>query len=129
MEYQDQNPLKKKLKTSSKIQEATQIREIFNPKNKTKDELYIITYNVRTLSTHERLIELSEAIKGIKYDIIGFCEIRRKGTLIEDNNNFILYHTGHTPGKYGVGFIINKVRKKWIESFTGISDKVVLLHL
>ncbi|XP_028036627.1 sorting nexin-27-like [Bombyx mandarina] len=57
------------------------------------------------------------------------CEIRRTGTRIEEYNNFILCHTGHTPGKRGVGFIINKTRKNWIESFMGINDRVALLNL
>lgn len=129
MEDQDQNPLKKTSQTPSIIRNGTLTQEILNSTKKKKDHLYILTYNVRTLSTYERLIELSEALTKIKYDIIGMCEIRRTGTRIEEYNNFILCHTGHTPGKRGVGFIINKTRKNWIKSFMGINDRVALLNL
>lgn len=61
-------------------------RDQTNPFSK----LYIITFNVKTLSSHERLIELSEAVKGIKYDIIGLAEVRRTGNQIVEYDDFIL---------------------------------------
>ena len=67
--------------------------------------------------SHERLLELEEAVKEIKYDVIGLSETRRAGTNIEEYENFILCHVGHTPGQYGVGFIINKLHKNNIESY------------
>lgn len=36
---------------------------------------------------------------------------------------------GHTPGLYGVGFIINKVHKNNIESFTGITERIAVLNM
>lgn len=92
-------------------------------------KLYIITYNVRTLSSYQHLIELNEALKNIKYDIVGLSEVRRTGTKIEEYENFILCYTGLIQGMYGVGFIINKCHKESIESFTSISDRVALLNL
>jgi exonuclease III len=91
------------------------------PKN---NQLYIMTYNVRTLSTYERLMELEEAIKEIKYDVIGISEMRRLGNKVEEYDKFILYHIGQTPGKYGVGFIVNKSIKRYIESFIGLTERV-----
>ena len=93
------------------------------------NKLYIITFNVRTLSTYEKLIELNEAIKNIKFDIIGLSETRRLGTTIEEYKNFIFCYTGFTQGLYGVGFLIKKCYKENIENFTSFSDRVALLNL
>ncbi|GBP14548.1 hypothetical protein EVAR_7814_1 [Eumeta japonica] len=64
------------------------------------NQLYKTTYNVRTLSSQERLIELTEALKNVKNDIIGLCEVRRLGSKITEYENFIFCHTGESPGKY-----------------------------
>ncbi|GBP75351.1 Craniofacial development protein 2 [Eumeta japonica] len=93
------------------------------------NQLYITTYNVRTLSSQERLIELTEALKNVKNDIIGLCEVRRLGSKITEYENFIFCHTGESPGKYGVGFIIKKYLKQYLESYIGLSERVALLHL
>lgn len=100
-----------------------------NPSKKKEDKLYILTYNVRTLASYERLIELSEALREIKYDVIGLSETRRSGSKIEEYENCILCHTGDTPGKYGVGFLIKKHHKESIESFIGISERIALLNI
>lgn len=98
--------------------------------NTTKNNiLYIATYNVKTLSTYARLLELTESIKNVKYDIIGLSEVRRLGNKIEEHEDFILYHIGNTPGLYGVGFIIKKHLKKHIIYFKGLSERVALLKI
>lgn len=105
------------------------------PKNETKNEtisqktLYILTYNVKTLSSYERLIELNEAFRDIKYDILGLAETRRIGNKIEEHENFIFCYTGHTPGRHGIGFIIKKHLKSNIESYLGLSERVAVLNL
>ncbi|XP_059045531.1 uncharacterized protein LOC131841264 [Achroia grisella] len=117
VEEYDQNPPKKN----------SQIRNNF-----TEDQchtLNIITYNVRSLSSYDRLLELEESLSKINYDIIGISEVRRHGNEIEEYETLILCYIGHTPGKYGVGFIINKSLKNNIESFTGISERVALLNM
>lgn len=72
---------------------------------------------------------MNEALKNIKFDIIGLSEIRRTGTKIEEYENYILCYTGLTQGLYGVGFIVNKRHKESIESFTSISDRVAILNI
>lgn len=106
-EEYDQNPPRKQ----------TEISKIFTTSNNTaitttstttittSNKLYIITYNVKTLSTYERLIELNESLSDIKYDIIGLAETRRMGNKIQEYDDFIFCHTGQTPGLYGVGFM------------------------
>lgn len=93
------------------------------------NKLYILTYNVRTLSTYGKLIELTEALKNVNFDIIGLSETRRLGIKIEEYENCILCHSGLTQGQYGVGFLIKSDHKKCIESFIGISDRIALLNL
>lgn len=91
--------------------------------------LYIATYNVRTLSTHARLLELMNALENTKFDVIGLSEIRRLGNSIQEYDNVILYYIGETPGLYGVGFLVKKYLKPYIESFNGMSERVALLTL
>ena len=93
------------------------------------NKIYVMCYNVRSLSSYERLIELSEALKNVKFDIIGLSETRRLGTKIEEYDDYILCHTGLHPGKYGVGFLLRKNQKENIESYTGITDRVAILNL
>ena len=115
MEDQDQNPPK--------------LSKIKLNKIKPSKKLHIITYNVRSLSSYERLLELSEALKEIKYDVIGLCEIRRAGNKIEEYENFILFHTGLNPGIYGIGFLVKKNLKNNIESYIGLTERVALLNM
>ena len=45
-------------------------------KNLRASSIYIATYNIRSLSSEERLLELEEELKEIKWDIIGLAETR-----------------------------------------------------
>ena len=91
--------------------------------------MYICTFNVRSLSTTEKLLELKEAIKNIKYDVIGLSEVRRLGTNIIEDDDLILCYSGESIGQHGVGFLVNKELKMNIESFQGISGRVCTLQL
>ncbi|CAK1555912.1 unnamed protein product [Leptosia nina] len=55
--------------------------------------------------------------------------MRRLGNNIEEYKQNIICYIGHVPGKYGVGFLINKKLKPYIESFVGLSDRVASLNL
>lgn len=84
-------------------------RQLISKTNKDNEQkLYIITFNVKTLSSYEKLIELTESLKSIKTDIIGMSEVRRLGEKIEEYEDFILYYMGQTPGQFGVGFLVRK---------------------
>ncbi|KAI8427168.1 hypothetical protein MSG28_014781 [Choristoneura fumiferana] len=109
-----------------------------NPPSNNKEEmkelknghqLKICTYNVRSLSTRERLLELNNAIENIDWDIIGLAEVRKMGHNIEEHENFILCYIGETAGLHGVGFMIKKAFKNNIVNFTGISERVAILKL
>ncbi|CAG4934862.1 unnamed protein product [Colias eurytheme] len=51
------------------------------------------------------------------------------GNKIEEHEDFVLCHTGLTPGLHGVGFMINIRHKKNIESYTGLTERVALLNM
>src|SRR5277367_227625 len=72
--------------------------------------MYVGTYNVRSLLGEDRLVELEEELKAIKWDIIGLSETRRHGEnmqkLVSEN---ILYTIGHAnKSQAGVGYIVHK---------------------
>ncbi|GBP21614.1 Craniofacial development protein 2 [Eumeta japonica] len=89
----------------------------------------ICTYNVRSLSTRERLLELENSIENIEWDIIGLAEVRRMGQAIEEHENYILCYIGETVGLHGVGFLIKKKYKNNIVNFIGKSERLAILKL
>lgn len=91
--------------------------------------LKICTYNVRSLSSTERFIELTEALEEIDHDVVGLAEVRRNGCDIEEHTKHIFCFKGETKGLFGVGFLIKKQLKECIVNFTGISERVAILKL
>ncbi|MBP1527199.1 MAG: hypothetical protein H9Q66_04685 [Spiroplasma ixodetis] len=69
------------------------------------------------MANEERLYEFEEALRDIKWDIIGLAEVRRKGEgLIRRKNGNYLYYFGETKGYKGIGFYINhRIWNKVIE--------------
>ncbi|XP_050684045.1 uncharacterized protein LOC126978958 [Leptidea sinapis] len=75
-------------------------------KNKTRNNLFIATLNVRSLRTPEKLIELEEATKYLKWDIIG-----------------------EIAGMYGVGFLVKKKLARGIEEIKGVTERIAILNI
>lgn len=68
----------------------------------------VLTYNVRTLVSDEGLIDLENALKGLKWDIVVLAKARR---LKEDNakrDDNVFFHFGETNRHHGVGFRVAK---------------------
>lgn len=84
------------------------------------------TYNIRTMKADSRLQELLIELEYIKWDIIGLCEIRRKGEdLIKLDSGHLLYTNGTDDGKFGgVGFLINRKLKDSVVKVESTSDRV-----
>ncbi|XP_030760806.1 craniofacial development protein 2-like [Sitophilus oryzae] len=86
----------------------------------------IATYNVRSLSTEEKLLELQEVLDKVNWDFIGMSEIRRQGeawTTLKSGH--ILYHIDETDNSIGgVGFLINKKHASDILSIASVSKRV-----
>ncbi|XP_057667257.1 craniofacial development protein 2-like [Diorhabda carinulata] len=112
----------------------------------------IITYNVRTLSSSSKLLEMEEEIKDISWDIIGLCETRRKEEqLLKLKSGHIiglcetrrkeeqllklksghLFYQNENPNSPdgGIGFLINKRLEKSIVTLKTISDRVAYITL
>lgn len=80
--------------------------------------------------SEDRLVELEEALKCIKWDILGLSEVRRDSEkIIERTNGSLFYHIGETKGQYGVGFLINKRWKQHIQEFRGYNERLTSLSL
>ncbi|KAL1447418.1 hypothetical protein WDU94_003530 [Cyamophila willieti] len=86
----------------------------------------LATYNGLTLRTDDRLHELELELEKINWDIIGLCEVRRKGEeRLELNSGHIFYYRGTEKGGHnGVGFIVNRKYKNNILEFDSSSDRV-----
>ena len=88
------------------------------------------TYNARSLSSDDRMIELEEEISRIKWNIIGISEVRRegKGSIIL-NTGHTLYYSGSDEQRHGVGFMVNKNIAHNVINFRGLSDRVAELTI
>ncbi|KAI5640839.1 craniofacial development protein 2-like [Phthorimaea operculella] len=91
------------------------------------DLLNVLTYNVRTLISDERLLELEEALKYINWDIVGLSEVRRKGETTLERDDNIFFHYGETSGLYGIGFLVHKKWKDNIKEFIAYSERIAVL--
>ncbi|GBP80187.1 Neuronal acetylcholine receptor subunit beta-3 [Eumeta japonica] len=94
-----------------------------------KQTLKICAYNVRTLASTERFLELTNALSNINWDILGLAEIRKMECKIKEYSVLIFCYIGETKGLHGVGFIIKEKYKNNITDFIGISERVALLQL
>lgn len=93
-------------------------------KNSKRTTLNIVTYNVRSLPTTERLLELENELKYLNWDIVGVCEVQRRGekqtTL---SSGHVFYHNNAINSDGGIGFLIHKKHTKNVENIKNISRK------
>jgi endonuclease/exonuclease/phosphatase family metal-dependent hydrolase len=94
-----------------------------------KQVLHVGTYNVRSLVTPSRQIELENALTNIHWDILGLSEVKKSGKHIVHNDEYIMLHKGNISGRNGVGFMVKNYLKDNITDFIGISDRVARLDL
>jgi len=67
----------------------------------------IITCNVRILFTNERLKELEEELKNIKWNIIGHCEIRRREEeLLRLKSGHVFYCENPIRSSRNIGYLV-----------------------
>lgn len=92
--------------------------------------MILATLNVRSLRTKEKELELENAIRDLKYDVLGISEMRKYGeAIIERTNGDILSYIGETKGQKGVAFIVHKYLKPNIQEIIGISKRIAILIL
>lgn len=95
-------------------------------------KFYLLSYNVKTLSTEAKLLTLEEELKGVEWDVLGLAEVRRRGeNCIHLKSGNIFYHVGNTESKWvwGTGFLINKKWKNNIKMFKSNTDRIVQVLL
>ena len=93
-------------------------------------KLNIGTYNVRSLRTDDRLMELDTELDNVKWDVVGISEVRRKGTeLMTLKSGNLFYHSGSNVSQAGVGFMVNKALAGNVIEFKGISDRICLVAI
>lgn len=117
-----------KTKTKKHIYPPKQTNKVSN-KEHNANNIYIATFNVRTLRTDESLVQLELAMENIKCHIIGLSEVRRVGEEILERSKYIFFYKGETKGMFGVGFLIKKELRNDIEEFIGISERVAVLNI
>jgi endonuclease/exonuclease/phosphatase family metal-dependent hydrolase len=109
------------------LRQSSRQKTSANVKKDSDYKLNILTYNIRTLRTEERLIELENSLKNINWDILGLSEVRRDGEDIVERENTIFFYCGNSSGQSGVGFLVHKKWKDNILEFTSYSDRIAVL--
>lgn len=97
--------------------------------SKAKPLLRICSYNVRTLLSDERMIQLEEELAKIKWDVVGLGEVRRRGEnqVTLRSGNLFHYRGLEEKSEGGVGFIVHKRHLANIKDIKSISSRVIYL--
>ena len=103
--------------------------KVINHRLEQKGVLHIATYNVRSLLGEDRLVELEEELKQVKWSIVGLAETRRHGECITNLvSGNVLYTIGQdNKSQAGVGFLVHKDIAKNVMEFKGASERTAML--
>lgn len=101
------------------------------PKQKQKKQyFYLATYNVRTLKSENKMMELKCALGKIHWDVVGLSETRILGEAITEQSDGDLFsYIGTTKGLYGVGFLIKNEWKNSIIEIKSFSERITMLRM
>lgn len=75
------------------------------------------------------MVEFENALKKIRYDVIGLSEVKRIGEEVIDRNDYIFMFNGISRRRGSVGFIVNAKWKNQIDKFRCYSDRVISLTI
>ena len=101
-------------------------------KNKScQKRINVCAYNIRSLVGEDRLTELENELKYIKWDIVGLSEVKRSGEeLIELRNGSMFYYKGRdSDSNSGVGFIVNRSIKDKVISYRNSGDRIAQIMI
>lgn len=101
------------------------------PGRQRKQRLYIATYNTRTLSSDEKILELEEELKKVHWDILGISEIRKKGEqqFLLKSGNMYYHRCNENSSVGGVGLLIHKRHVQNIIQISSVSPRVCYVIL
>lgn len=96
-----------------------------------KRRLDLATYNVRTLRTDEKIVELEEELSRLRWDIVGLSEVRREGedTITLRSGNLLYFREGDHLSQGGVGFFVHKSLVNNVLKIESVSTRVAYLVL
>jgi len=111
---------------------STKLKSKKTTQNETN--LSIATYNIRSMNKDDKVYELEEELKQIKWDVLGISEVRRRGEQciqLKSGNTF--YYRGALQDEEdnigGVGFMLNKTIATKVTEFKSFSKRVALIKL
>ena len=94
--------------------------------------LHIATYNARTLSSSEKMLEMELALEKINWDVIGVSEVRKPGEeclKLQSGHTFFYRGSDSQTLIHGVGLFIHKRWSNRITHTKSISDRVIYVCL
>ncbi|KAL0832887.1 hypothetical protein ABMA28_001036 [Loxostege sticticalis] len=94
-------------------------------------QLALVTYNVRTLRTDEKIVELEDEMSRLRWSIMGLSEVRREGedTITLKSGNLLYYREGDQLSQGGVGFLVHRSLINNIITIGSVSSRVAYLIL
>lgn len=99
----------------------------------TGKNLFIATFNARTLQSDHRLEELEEELTHIRWDVLGLCETRRpeQQACTTLKSGHLLYANNTATNTYlgGVAIMVNKKIKNRVIKMSSISPRVIYIVL
>lgn len=83
------------------------------------------------MRTDEKIHELEEELSRLPWDIVGLCEVRRKGedTVTLKSGNLLYHQEGDQQSQGGVGFLVHKSLINNIITIESVSSRVIYLIL
>lgn len=96
---------------------------------KNASKLFISTFNAQSLSNDSYITEFENALKYVKYDVIGLSEVKRIGEEVKEMKGYIFYYKGKERRRGTVGFAIKSTWKENILGFASYSDRVITVNM
>uniref|UniRef100_A0A8D8M2B6 Craniofacial development protein 2 n=1 Tax=Cacopsylla melanoneura TaxID=428564 RepID=A0A8D8M2B6_9HEMI len=95
--------------------------------------MMIATWNVRSMFGDGRLENVLKEMKRMKINLLGISDTRwiGSGSKVVDEEGNMIYYSGNNDRRhlYGVAIIVDKEIRKSIESFTPISDRIMMIKI
>ena len=100
-------------------------------KIRTRDNITIATWNMRTLSQTGKLQKLTHELERYNWHIVGFCEVLWEdlGEHLSDKGDILYYSGDLSSHVHGIGFLVNKNAKNSVPGCPPISKRIITIHL
>ncbi|KAL3287171.1 hypothetical protein HHI36_001650 [Cryptolaemus montrouzieri] len=108
------------------------LKQSTNTSRPSKTSLNVSTFNIRTLKSEDRLVELEEELQHIKWDILGLCETRLPGekcTTLKSGHLMYQRNTENNAHVGGVAILVNKRLTHKVIEMRSISNRVIYITI